>query len=327
MIDCHTHVGVELLAYLRNEFPYCQDLSTLLSAGSAQGVKRWVVFPMVSNLTMDLRALREGKVVSTDRLESVPYAFENRHLLREIQETSPEAAEKTYPLAIADPAREPEAQAETLRSLLNTYRFYGLKFQTTILQTPIRSLLKEGRVLLDLARDLDLALLIHTSVHPEDPYAQVDDVLDIVEKVPDIRFCLAHSLRFDGEALERLAALPNAWFDCSALRVHCQLAVEDSPIVAPPKRRFRSDFTRPTQVLHDLAEAYPDRLLWGSDAPYYSFVSETDFGTFQLRSTYADEAACAHALPDALHEKVTWENTFRWLGVAPPRTATPSPSP
>ena len=299
---------------MRDELPYCQDLPTLLSEGNAQGVERWVVFPMVSNLTMDLPALREGKVVSTDRLERVPYAYENRHLLWEIQETSREAAERTYPLMIADPAREPEAQAKALRSLSNTYRFYGLKFQTTILQTPILSLLNEGQVLLDLARDLDLAVLIHTSVHRDDPYAQVGDVLDIVEKVPDIRFCLAHSLRFDGEAMERLAALPNAWFDCSALRVHCQLAVENSPVVASPEIRFQSDYTRPERVLRDLAEAYPDRLLWGSDAPYYSFVGETEFGTFRLKSTYADEAACAHALPVALREKVTRENTLRWLG-------------
>src|SRR5690606_4515208 len=90
---------------------------------------------------------------------------------------------------------------------------------------------------------------------------------------PNVRFCVAHSLRYDREQLDRLAQMPNAWFDCSAHRIHCDLAVANSGSIAPLERRFDSDYTRPAQVLRDLAEAYPNKMMWGSDSPFYSYVA------------------------------------------------------
>ena len=149
-------------------------------------------------------------------------------------------------------------------------------------------------------------MLIHSSVHPKDPWAQAGDILDIVERTPDVRFCLAHSCRFDRLQLDRLARLPNAWFDCSAHIIHCRLACRDAPPVAPPERRFATDYARPERALRDLAEAYPGKLLWGSDSPYYSFAAK---GGTALFSSYADEGACLRALPPPLIREVAFENT------------------
>jgi len=159
--------------------------------------------------------------------------------------------------------------------------------------------------------------LIHSSVLPADIWAQAKDILDIVEVTPGVRFCVAHSLRFDREQLDRLATLPNAWFDCSAHRIHCQLAVDNGPSVAPPERRFPSDYTRPDQVLRDLAEAYPQKLMWGSDSPYYSFVASIGDVNFSLLSTYAEEVACFKALPDELQRLTGETNTLEFLQLKP----------
>ncbi len=317
-LDCHCHVGVEMLSYLQGNYPYAQMLPTLLAEGNAAGISRFVVFPMVTNLSLDLTALREGRIeTGGGALESVPYQWENRRLLDEVYRLFPEeSAQRVFPFVMADPLRSTGAQANALRRLLEEtpgHRFYGLKFQTTMLQAPIKSLLKEGSVFLQLAAEWDLPLLIHSSVHPADPWAQASDILDIAETFPHLRFCVAHSCRFDRICLDRLASLPNAWFDCSAHRIHCKLAVANRPQVAPLDRRFPSDYTRPEVVLRDLAEAYPNKLLWGSDAPYQSFA---DRGSgLALFSSYAEEAACLDDLPELLHRLVAWENAHQCFGL------------
>src|SRR5579883_2103430 len=115
VIDCHNHVGAELLLYLRGEYPYAQMLTQMIEGGRAAGVTHWIVFPMVSNLSQNLTALRAGHI-QMGGIEAVPYAWENRRLLHEIHALFPETAEFAFPLAMFDPLREPDRQAEALRA-------------------------------------------------------------------------------------------------------------------------------------------------------------------------------------------------------------------
>jgi hypothetical protein len=48
IIDCHNHVGTDLLFYLHGDFPYAQHLVAMHDEGRALGVDRWMVFPFVS---------------------------------------------------------------------------------------------------------------------------------------------------------------------------------------------------------------------------------------------------------------------------------------
>jgi predicted TIM-barrel fold metal-dependent hydrolase len=314
MIDCHNHVGVELLTYLRGEFPYCQHLETLVHEGRLLGIDQWVVFPMVSYLALDLGALRKGEIRYGSELEKVPYAFENRRHLHEIYRLFPKEAESVIPFVMIDPNREVPGQVSALRELRGQYPFAGLKLQATIIQSNVKGLFSEGKAFLELAEEWNLPVLIHSSVLKTDIWSQSSDILDLAEANPGLRFCLAHSCRFDREYLDRLAQLPNAWFDCSAHRIHCDLAVQDNPIVAPVMRRFESDYSRPEKVLLDLAEAHPQKLLWGSDSPYYSYVADFEGKPLSLRSSYREEVDCLMALPVDLRRQVAEENTRRFLG-------------
>lgn len=311
-IDCHNHVGIELFHYFTDSFPYCQHLTHMTDEGRRLGVDRWIVFPFVSNLGLDLHALQRGEIADGPS-KNVPYAFENRRLLHEIYELFPEDGKDTIPFVMFDPARNISGQVEALRALREEYPFAGLKTQTTITRSPITHLKDQAKVFLELAAEWDLPMLIHSSVLESDIWAQARDILDIVEAHPEVRFCLAHSLRFDREQLDRLAALPNAWFDCSAHRIHCDLAVMDSPSVAPASRRFESDYTQSGQVLRDLAEAYPDKLMWGSDSPFYSYVARHDGKTLSLLSTYEQEVADLRSVPQPLQKKIAETNTLNFL--------------
>lgn len=307
LIDCHNHLGADLFFYLNGYYPYAQDLPALTTEGGRHGIDRWVVFPMVANLTFDVAAMRAGKL-APGGLERVPYAFENERMLREVYELHPALGRRTIPFAMLDPMREPAAQVERLRGLYAQFPFYGLKIQPTMIQADIKALLGPGRGFLELAEELDLPFLIHSSVAADDLWSQAADILSVAEATPGVRFCLAHSCRFDRACLDRVAELPNTWFDCSAHRIHCVSAVDNLPFVAAPARRFPADYRDPTAVLHALAEAYPTKLLWGSDSPFQSYVAKHDGKVVSLVSTYEQETACLHALPAGLRQAAGCDN-------------------
>jgi predicted TIM-barrel fold metal-dependent hydrolase len=309
LIDAHTHVGVDLLFYLKGYAPYGLGWSELCEAGDALQVERFVVFPMPTHLALRADALREGRIESDGAWEKVPYAFENRRMASEIAR-HPQGATRALPFWMFDPAREPELQCEALRALHKEYPCAGLKVQATIIQSPISSLLGAGACLLDLAEEKNWPVLIHTSVHPSDPWSPVADILRIVEARPRLRFNLAHSCRFDRPSLDRIAELPNAWFDCSAHAIHCDLAVQDRLSVAAKDRRFDSDYRDPVRVLADLAAAYPDKLLWGSDAPFHSYSDET----LSLMSSYKREVEILRALGPEVVARIASTNILAYLG-------------
>ncbi len=308
LIDCHNHLGVDLFFYLNGYHPYAQDLPALVTEGRHCGIDRWLVFPMVSNLTFDVAAMRQAKF-TYGGLETVPYAFENERMFRELYELYPGLGRHTLPFAILDPLREPAAQLEKLRELHARFPFYGLKIQATIIQSDVKALLGIGRGFLDFAAEFNLPFIIHSSVMPTDVWSQAKDILTVAAATPHVRFCLAHSCRFDRECLDRVAALPNTWFDCSAHRIHCESVNLGLANVAPAERRFVADYRDPTAVLHQLAETYPTKLIWGSDTPFQSYVDKD----YSLISTYAQETACLHALPAALKQAAGHDNLLALL--------------
>jgi predicted TIM-barrel fold metal-dependent hydrolase len=312
LIDCHNHLGADLFFYLNGYHPYAQDLPALVTEGRHQGVDRWVVFPMVANLTFDVRAMRAGRL-EPGTVETVPYAFENERMLREIYELFPDLGRLTLPVVILDPMRETAAQVAKLRELLTRFPFYALKIQATMIQSDVGALLREGRCFLDFAAEFNLPFIIHSSVAPDDVWSQASTILRVAEAAPHVRFCLAHSCRFDRGCLDRVAELPNTWFDCSAHRIHCQGVRDGLGFVAPPERRFAADYRDPAAVLLALAETYPTKLMWGSDTPFQSYVANLGTEVLSLRSTYREEVDCVRALPEKLRTAVTHANTLAWL--------------
>lgn len=314
LIDCHNHLGADLYFYLNGFHPYAQDLPAMVTEGRHNRIERWVVFPMVSNLWFDTGAMRQGKLLPGGP-ERVPYAFENERMLREIYELYPDLGSLTLPFAILDPMREPEAQAQRLRELHREFRFYGLKIQATMIQSDAGALLTTGRCFLDLAADLDLPFLIHSSVAANDPWSEAGMLIRIAEATPHVRFCLAHSCRFDRVYLDRIAELPNAWFDCSAHRIHCIAAERGLPIIAAPERRLQANYTDPSQVLAVMAKRYPKKLIWGSDSPFQSYVAKHDGELLSLRSTYEEETSCLYALPESVQKTIAHDNLLALLNL------------
>jgi len=308
-IDNHVHIGVDPLFYLSGWSPYALGLPEFLAGAERCGIDRAVVFPFVSYLDLDIPAMREGKITFSGTFDGVPYRFENRRLLEEIYRLHPNSADRVMPFLMADPGRLAAEQVGEWRQLIREFKIAGIKIQATVIRSPITELLGEAACMLDFAGEHDLPLLIHSSIDPTDKWSQCADILNVAGARPDVRFLLAHSCRFHHPSLRKVAELPNTWFDCSAHVIHCECAVKGLPTVAPEDTRFPSDYNSPETVLKDLAAAFSEKLIWGSDAPFYSYADSN----IQLTSSYVREVTCLDALPPDLLEKVSRLNTLAWL--------------
>ena len=216
-----------------------------------------------------------------------------------------DAGHRLLPFAMFDPARAVAQQLAALEPIIS--RIHGLKTQSTVLRSPVRALLDQGRPLMDLAAAHDLPVLFHTSIN--DPWAHVSDCLAVASAFPAVRFHLAHSCRFHAPLLRACAAMPNVWVDCSAHLAHCELARADSPVVASADDRVYADYTRPEQVLAAIFDLLGGRYMWGSDHPFMSWCDDT----LRLRYTYGQEIAVVRALPESIQLSMLSTAPRAWL--------------
>ncbi len=319
VMDAHTHVGTDPASHRRGDFPYAQSAEDLLVRLDRWRLDAAICFPFVFSAWYDTEALIEGRVrQGKGKRGAAPFEKENENLCREIYEAYPQCGGRLLPFVFFDPAREPAAQAAAAERLFERYAVFGLKTASTYLRAPWADLLSKGQPLMDWAARHNLPVTLHTSVHPDDPWANVADALRVAKARPEIRFCLAHACRFQRAALEAAAEQPNRFVDVSALRIHCELARQNHPAVARRRERFPADYRRPAEVLGRLATAYPNMLLWGSDSPYYCFMSRfTDARgkttVFALRAETDAEAESFWSLPPPVRERIGCSNTRRYL--------------
>ncbi len=302
--DVHTHVGLDQAFYLRGWWPYAATAQDLLQHMNAEAIDWAVCFPFVLPSAFDPYAFADRQAIEL-LPGRVPFDRENELLVNELDRI--DAQHRLMPLAMFDPSRHVPEQLANLERLVG--RIAGLKVQSTIIQSPIRSLLDAGRGLMAFARQHELPVLLHASVQPEAIWAQVTDCLSVAEAFPGVRFSLAHSLGFHAGHLRRAAQMPNVWVDCAAILAQCRLAREDSPIIAPPADRVDADYSHPAQVLEVIHEMLGGRYLWGSDNPFMSWCDDE----LQLLFSYKDEAEVLHSLPETVKLSMSSTGPRRWL--------------
>jgi len=314
VIDVHSHVGVALKSYAALEYPWAETVEGLYHRQLAGGVDVSVVFPFTGDLHFEPGPLMRGEMVpAAEPVSPVPYALENRRVLKDVYDHCPEIAERFLPFVCIDPERDAAGQLNELRALADEYPLYGIKVNPVGCQSHVAGLLGEGAPLLDFAEERGLPMLFHTSL-ANDEYSRMADTLKIVESRPRLRFCLAHCLLFDRTLLERAEAAPNVWVDTAAMKIQVQLAREE----LPPKGLIDADFSDHLAVMRTLCEIYPRMILWGTDSPCYSYICRRKQGEgtvheFRLKADYADEVAALECLPGELKARVSNLNTLEFL--------------
>jgi len=303
-IDVHTHTGVDFAFYLARWWPYASTVQDLLDRLDYSGVDKAVTFPFVVPSAIDPYAFAKDRSFQL-RDGRFPYDHENASLMDEIDKLG--AQGRVLQFAMFDPGRCVEEQLAALEPIAP--KVAGLKTQTEVLRSPIRDLLADASGIMKLAEAHDLPVVFHTAVSPNDQCSQVRDCLDVAEAYPRVRFNLAHSLRFDRPGLERAAALPNVWVDCSAHLIHCELAESNAHVAAPQGQRVDADYAKPAQVIKAIHQILGDRYMWGSDAP---FMSWCDDGVRLVR-TYRQEVAVLDDLSPHVRDSILRKGPNAWL--------------
>jgi predicted TIM-barrel fold metal-dependent hydrolase len=317
IIDCHTHVGMSLKEYLSGSYPYAMSFEDLVIRMKKLGISHSAVFPYGSSYylrkTMDIT--NEGSEIS---LSAFPYEKENIRLFEEIYSVFPQYADMAMPFLRFDPSDKVDEQVELFEKLIAEYPVYGMKTVTTYCKSFVNDFDGKGSALKEFARKYDLPVTFHSSWHKDDIWANVFDIIAIAKNNPDLRICLAHTGRFCKEILESAAKMPNCFIDTSALKIHCDLALANDEAIPCGDERFETDYSFPGKVLSDLAVAYPDTIIWGSDTPANYFFrifnySKDNIIECKLKSTYDSEILALNALKVNDKRKVSYENTLNFL--------------
>jgi predicted TIM-barrel fold metal-dependent hydrolase len=316
IIDAHTHVGISTSNYIASaSYPYALSFEDLVVRMDALGIDRSIIFPFESSY---YPLFGENEPINSPARSSFPYEKENENLFREIFDVFPEYAERAIPFAMFDPSQKTAEQAVALEKLISNYPLCGLKTLTTYIKAFVKDFNHPDNEIRKFALKYKLPITFHCSWVKEDIWANVFDILDIVEATPELNFALAHSARFSKVALERAAALPNCFVDISAFKIHCDLAVDQSEIVAWGSDAFAADYSNPEVVLQQLTEAYPETIIWGSDTPYHYFAQkyidkDGKIMDCRLFSRYDREMKILQSLPAALRQKIAYDNIIKFL--------------
>lgn len=121
---------------------------------------------------------------------------------------------------------------------------------------PVRG--KNFRVLIELARKMHLPILIHTGA---DDCCHAGKYLKLIKRNADINFILAHGRPLN-EALEVLAACPNAYVDTAFMSV-------DS-------------------IVNICNSGFSEKVLWGSDVPIPIYFYSNNNSNFNMVDYYKD---------------------------------------
>ncbi len=317
VIDCHSHIGVALKGYAGIEYPYAQTAEGLYYRQRAGGVDVNIAFPFTPDLYFDPQSVVRGKLIpAAQPLSAVPYAVENELLLTEIFNFCPEIAHRFLPFISVDPVREVAGQIKSLLRLEEQFPIYGIKISPVLCQSPITGLLDAGKAFVEYAQERNLPFLFHVTSDAREIYSYAGDTFRVIDAYPNVRFCLAHCIGFHQEFLRRADEAPNVWVDTSALKIQVEYIVQSG--ITPPAHRLAGDYSNHIAIMRTLLEQFPDTILWGSDAPAYSYIcrrlqAEGHYEEFRLKATYEDEKAALDGLPAALRLKACNTNTLQFL--------------
>ncbi len=319
-IDAHSHIGVSLKAYISLEYPYAQTAENIYYHQLAGNVDLNIVFPFSGDLYFDFHKLAQGQLIPDNKsVSQIPYEYENMILMREIFEYCPELSRRFIPFISIDPARDVSKQMSSIEKLNEKYPIYGVKVNPVGCQSHATKILTEGHIFLEFARDNNIPFIFHSVSAPIDEYSQASDIIDIAEKNPEIRFCLAHTLHFNKALLERANDLPNVWTDTAAFKIQIDLTMQYvNQNLVRKEDLFDADYSNLSKVMKALVETYPNLIIWGTDCPAYTFhcrrkQGENVYQEFNLKGRYEDEIKALKSLNKDAQRKISNENTLKFL--------------
>ena len=302
LIDTHTHCGgMDLSNFYKGRYPSNQDILDLDAKRYSADVGYQIVFPMPTSFYYDITAYWRFHEFLPSGYCSFPFELENRYLLNQIKQFN---LERMLPFAAFSIQDKISRQEEDILRLAEQYPVYGLKYHTKVDQKSADKLdIESGFV--DLAEYLDVPIVIHTE---QKGYSAAIKVLELAARHSSVRFCAAHFGGFSADFFRELDnySYSNLYFDTCPLLPRCAYLAQNHG-----SELLDLEYGNPYAVLNYLAEHYPYRMLWGTDAPWTNYgILGNSSHMDPLKHGYRQEA---EAIRTVGYQAQLTENTIRYL--------------
>ena len=198
LIDSHTHAcGINYTNYYLEAFPYCCNVTELISNMEKNNIGYAVTFPVVSNINTANSPIIDKEIREViKKYESCPYYYENLRLLKE---TEIYGKNKILPFVIISLDSKIEEQIQHIHTLEEKYNIYGFKIHPSSDQKSLLSIINNG-TLMRFISESKKPVTIHSSF---DDFSLPSSFFPVFEELSDIRFCVAHIGRMEKKFIEK----------------------------------------------------------------------------------------------------------------------------
>jgi predicted TIM-barrel fold metal-dependent hydrolase len=253
IIDVHTHLGIDSSNLKKNLVPTEQTSYTLLQKMNNAGINKAVVFPFPG-----ARAEFNS--------EAFWFDVENKTVLNEAATSN----DRFIPFGAVNPNDSESIHA--IKTMAGLAQIQGVKIAHQN-QLRFSTELLVNNQLMPILEEHALPILIHIGTGKErlaaDFHCTLDYAITVARHYPHITFIFAHLGRLHYSMLDALA-LDNVFFDTSALSMWHSFK---DFLAEEPLKAFEP--LSPVQVIEQLVDlGWKNRLLFGSDEPYVSYLDE-----------------------------------------------------
>ncbi len=299
-IDVHTHIGYASNGFTSDKYPYCQDAYDLYNKLSENGFDYAVTFPFPNYSYTEADP------------DIIPYYVENKKIMEE----SWLFGNKFLPFAGFSINYAIDLQIEKLSQMVNSGQLYGLKYYADSDERTIAEFLNRGKKFILFALNNDLPITFHCSesaAYGKSNYSNPFEMIELAKQYPQLRIAIAHMAHFNEKVYNGVIEekIQNVYFDTSPFLHLCHIRlvnnVADSTCL---------EYSQPQKVLSKMLLRLPDRIMWGSDAPFNFTCNinnpahNKDYKQFSL----SKNVAILNSLSIEMQEQLTEKNVLSFLG-------------
>ncbi len=290
LIDVHSHCGgMDLSNFLHYRYPCSQDIVDLYFKCKGSNVAHQVVFPMPTSSYYDIPAYWKHGIYKPSGFCNFPFEKENEYLLKAVEKISFPHQHFLPFLSFSLQDKVKEQESYFVNNIFKHRQLvWGLKFHTSVDQKNALEIEKESQFM-DIITEMQRPLIIHTGFNEcSDPMK----VLELASRHPNTNVCAAHFGAFSKDFANLLDDYPykNLFFDTSGLFSLCRYIKESGR-----NDVVELNYGKPMEVLEHYFMRFPERILWGTDSPWYNSADLNEKNSLIEPRSYGDEVKCISA--------------------------------
>lgn len=301
LIDSHTHAcGINYTNYYLEAFPYCCNITELISNMEKNDIGYAVTFPVVSNINTSNSPVIDKEIRQViKKYEKCPYYYENLRLLKE---TEIYGKNKILPFVIISLDSKIEEQIQYIQILEEKYNIYGFKIHPSSDQKSLLSIINND-ILMKFISDSKKPVTIHSSF---DDFSLPSSFLPVFEELSDIRFCVAHIGRMERKFIDKLNYYSNVWIDVSPLKKLTSYLEEQC--TKGNDKVYNLDYSNIAGFINFLYNNFKDKVIFGTDFPWVNCGYLDNNLSSKLYDEYGENIRILNSFEKSVVTKIANEN-------------------